>query len=152
MHHWGRRSGQTLDFHPYTLTRCYTVKTGNYSRPGRVWLVTSRLGTGKSLTFFLQCRGGRPEKDAKAVVVILHRNGKQLRDTRRESCNSHSAPFTPDLGAGRTTTFGLVSFKFLHCCCFGCQIQRPEGRLVLFIRVIVPKMNEYEVHRQQSIS
>ncbi len=24
----------------------------NYSRPGRVWSVTSRLGTGKSLTFF----------------------------------------------------------------------------------------------------
>jgi hypothetical protein len=24
----------------------------NYSRPGRVWLVTSRLGTGKSFTFF----------------------------------------------------------------------------------------------------
>jgi hypothetical protein len=24
----------------------------NYSRPGRVWLVTSRLGTGKSLPFF----------------------------------------------------------------------------------------------------
>ncbi len=24
-------------------------------RPGRVWLVTSRLGTGKSLAFFLQC-------------------------------------------------------------------------------------------------
>ena len=24
----------------------------HYSRPGRVWLVTSRLGTGKSLTFF----------------------------------------------------------------------------------------------------
>jgi hypothetical protein len=26
----------------------------NYSRPGRVWLVTSRLGTGKTITF-LQC-------------------------------------------------------------------------------------------------
>jgi hypothetical protein len=24
----------------------------NYSRPGRVWLVTSRLGTGKTITFF----------------------------------------------------------------------------------------------------
>jgi hypothetical protein len=24
----------------------------NYSRPGMVWLVTSRLGTGKSLTYF----------------------------------------------------------------------------------------------------
>jgi hypothetical protein len=24
----------------------------NYSRPGRVWLVTSRLGTGKSINFF----------------------------------------------------------------------------------------------------
>jgi hypothetical protein len=24
----------------------------NYSRPGRVWLVTSRLGTGKPLAFF----------------------------------------------------------------------------------------------------
>jgi hypothetical protein len=24
----------------------------NYSRPGKVWLVTSRLGTGKSITFF----------------------------------------------------------------------------------------------------
>ncbi len=28
----------------------------NYSPPGRVWLVTSRLGMRKSLTFFLQCR------------------------------------------------------------------------------------------------
>jgi hypothetical protein len=27
----------------------------NYSRPGRVWLVTSRLGTGKWQNFFLQC-------------------------------------------------------------------------------------------------
>ncbi len=27
----------------------------NYSCPGRVWSVTSRLGTGKSLIFFLQC-------------------------------------------------------------------------------------------------
>ncbi len=27
----------------------------NYSRPERVWEVTSRLGTGKQLTFFLQC-------------------------------------------------------------------------------------------------
>jgi hypothetical protein len=27
----------------------------NYSRPERVWLVTSQLGTGKSLIFFLQC-------------------------------------------------------------------------------------------------
>ncbi len=27
------------------------------TRPGRVWLVTSRLGTGKSQTFFLQCTG-----------------------------------------------------------------------------------------------
>jgi hypothetical protein len=27
----------------------------NYSRPGRVWLMTSRLGTGKSITHFLQC-------------------------------------------------------------------------------------------------
>ncbi len=26
--------------------------TLNYSRPRRVWLVTSRLGTGESLTFF----------------------------------------------------------------------------------------------------
>jgi hypothetical protein len=24
----------------------------NYSRPGRVWLVTSRLGTGKTITFY----------------------------------------------------------------------------------------------------
>ncbi len=29
-------------------------KLFNYSRPGRVWLVTSRLGTEKWLTFFLQ--------------------------------------------------------------------------------------------------
>ncbi len=28
----------------------------NYSRPGRVWLVTSQLGTGKAVTFLLQCR------------------------------------------------------------------------------------------------
>ncbi len=30
----------------------YTFKEVNYSRPGRVWLVASRLGTGKSLNFF----------------------------------------------------------------------------------------------------
>jgi hypothetical protein len=29
----------------------------NYSRPGRFWLVTSRQGTGKTITFFLQCGG-----------------------------------------------------------------------------------------------
>jgi hypothetical protein len=28
----------------------------NYSWPGKVWLVISWLGTGKSLTFFLQCK------------------------------------------------------------------------------------------------
>jgi hypothetical protein len=27
----------------------------HYSRPGRVWFVTSRQGTGKMITFFLQC-------------------------------------------------------------------------------------------------
>ncbi len=27
----------------------------NFFRPGKVWLVTSQLGTGKLLTFFLQC-------------------------------------------------------------------------------------------------
>jgi hypothetical protein len=29
----------------------------NYSLPVRVWLVTYRLGTGKSITSFLQCTG-----------------------------------------------------------------------------------------------
>jgi hypothetical protein len=28
------------------------IDNENYSQPGRVWLVPSRLGTGKSLTFF----------------------------------------------------------------------------------------------------
>ncbi len=37
-------AGMSLPFNPF-----------NYSRPGRVWLVASRLGTGKSLTFFLHC-------------------------------------------------------------------------------------------------
>jgi hypothetical protein len=38
----------------YTRVLLYTVKKVSelYSRPGRVWLVTSRLGTGKLLTFF----------------------------------------------------------------------------------------------------
>ncbi len=32
---------------------CYTGREYfNYSLPGRLWLVTSRLGTGKSLAFF----------------------------------------------------------------------------------------------------
>jgi hypothetical protein len=34
----------------------YTVK--KYSRPGRVWSVTSRLGTGKSVTFFYSVGSG----------------------------------------------------------------------------------------------
>jgi hypothetical protein len=34
----------------------YSQKYFNYSRPGRVWLVTSRLGTGKSFTFFYSVR------------------------------------------------------------------------------------------------
>ncbi len=36
----------------YTLNLDTLLKRLNYSPPGRVWLVTSRLGTGKSLTFF----------------------------------------------------------------------------------------------------
>jgi hypothetical protein len=28
----------------------------NYSRPGKVWLVTSRVGTGKTITFFYSIR------------------------------------------------------------------------------------------------
>ncbi len=43
------------------LLELYTVKKVSdffrYSRRGRVWLVTSRLGTGKSLTFFYSVRG-----------------------------------------------------------------------------------------------
>jgi hypothetical protein len=35
-----------------TKIKRLTGKKFNYSRPGRVWLVTSRLGTGKWLTFF----------------------------------------------------------------------------------------------------
>ncbi len=35
----------------YTVIKVSDFKL-NYSRPGRVWLVTSRLGTGKSITFF----------------------------------------------------------------------------------------------------
>ncbi len=42
---WGSRRNN------YTLS-----KKVNYSRPGRVWLVTFRLGTGKSTKLFLQCR------------------------------------------------------------------------------------------------
>ncbi len=63
----------------FPLRRCYTVKKFNdfpvcsqdvtnqtlhgrekfiYSRPGRVWFVTSRLGTGKSLTFFCSVYSG----------------------------------------------------------------------------------------------
>jgi hypothetical protein len=48
----------------------YTVKKGwQYSRPGIVSLVTSRLGMGKSLTFFLQCSD---LQDHHTVLPPLH--------------------------------------------------------------------------------
>jgi hypothetical protein len=53
----------------------------NYSRPGRVWLVTSQLGTGKSLAFFdsdIPCylprrrlQKGPPTHTQKVVVCVL---------------------------------------------------------------------------------
>jgi hypothetical protein len=36
----------------YTVKKLSGRGLFNYSRPGRDWLVTSRLGTGKSITFF----------------------------------------------------------------------------------------------------
>jgi hypothetical protein len=37
----------------------YTVKKGyrfSHSQPGKVWLMSLRVGTGKPQTFFLQCK------------------------------------------------------------------------------------------------
>jgi hypothetical protein len=47
----------SLNIFKYYISRRYTVKKGwrvsrPYSRPGKVLLVTSRLGTGNKLTFF----------------------------------------------------------------------------------------------------
>ncbi len=53
---WGLHCKKVIDFP--VLSRDVTNQTlpgqekFNYSRPGRVWLVTSRLGTGKSIIFF----------------------------------------------------------------------------------------------------
>jgi hypothetical protein len=51
----------------------YTVKKGYryshpqyYSRPERVWLVTSQLGTGKTITFFYSVPPQKAKKDAKS--------------------------------------------------------------------------------------
>ncbi len=58
----------------------------NYSRPGRVWLLTSRLGTGNSIPF-LQCAhsrgfkgtiaGGCKCKTLKGTRMILHTTQKK---------------------------------------------------------------------------
>ncbi len=42
----------------------------NYSPPEKVWLVTSRPGTGKSVTF-LQCRGGCGDGTAEAAATAV---------------------------------------------------------------------------------
>ncbi len=47
----------------------------NYSRPMRVWSVTSRLGTGKSQTFFLQCT--RQTKVCDLFVTSHSKAGRQ---------------------------------------------------------------------------
>jgi hypothetical protein len=44
-------STSSLDFLYIKVEKMLKIFPSNYSRPGRVWLVTSRLGTGKSLTF-----------------------------------------------------------------------------------------------------
>jgi hypothetical protein len=78
MYFWQERTLTRFDFErDFKREPRYTVKKGyrfslpsrdatyqtlpgwellNYSQPGRVWLVTSRLGTGKITNFFLQCR------------------------------------------------------------------------------------------------
>jgi hypothetical protein len=41
-----------LAIFPSPSGRSFSLAGNNYFRPGRVWLVIPRLGTGKSLTFF----------------------------------------------------------------------------------------------------
>ncbi len=56
----------------------------NLSRPGRVWLVTSRLGMGKSLTFFYSvCM------KARTIKLALQRVHK----TKLLTVNKHTASF-----------------------------------------------------------
>ncbi len=69
----------------------------NYSRPGRVWLVTSRLGTGKSLTFFysvLLCVDCR----ISASATEFARAGGTVRQGRR-----HGPPITKQISPGWVT-------------------------------------------------
>ena len=66
-----------------SLTKLTGREKFNYSRPGRVWLLTSRLGMGKSLTFFysvpnLTVHYGycvrhyrKPKMDAKIVAATI---------------------------------------------------------------------------------
>jgi hypothetical protein len=44
--------------------------SGRYSRPGRVWLVTSQLGKGKSLTIFYSVLNVDPLLNAAGLGVI----------------------------------------------------------------------------------
>ncbi len=61
----------------------------NYSRPRRVWLVTSWLGTGKRLTFFLQCIIPWPEGGNVACPPAVPRReypGRRRRMNRPWQC------------------------------------------------------------------
>jgi hypothetical protein len=49
----------------------------NYSRPGRVWLVTSRLGTGNFITFFYSVAVAQANSDTLASSSLRRRNSKK---------------------------------------------------------------------------
>ncbi len=88
---WRVSSKENRNFALFTsaIWKEYTVKKGltispspagmslslagnNNSRPGRVWLVTSRLGTGKSLTFFYSVVGMKEVVWAYTVYPHCH--------------------------------------------------------------------------------
>jgi hypothetical protein len=71
------------------VTNQKSVELFNYFPPGRIWLVTSRLGTGKPLTSFLQCT---------VFLQCASTWGKHPKDRhicRSDRCSDRAAPRTP---------------------------------------------------------
>jgi hypothetical protein len=120
--------------------------TINYSGPGRVWLVTSRLGTGKSLIFFYSaCISG-----CSFEICIIHSYytyfHKEIRQCKKKlpKCQIYS---------GRCF-LAVVRFGSSQRGGRGCvrrRIIRPQERLVLLklLNTLCPCILQYIENDQQ---